>query len=639
MNSQQYIKQIRTLLALSKNEEAIRILAELSVEYPKDNFNNFAIQISSQFKRLKEANNLGTLSREDYSLEQNRITQAILEKLNELEKEPQAVNQSANVKKGRIIHNVPNKMSRGMEYVCTIRLAATDELLLRGFPLREESRLEEIDQLTDIMAVELIDESGGKMFEIRQINREQDQHIVGHSFTQWKFGVKPLLEGKGCLILTVLAVYEMPNGEKVRREIPYERIIEIEAYNENYYVENPTTRWEDTGMTLEELRSKRWLPLIGGWSSLSAASKAMLLVLAMSGIGFGVFSWLQPPKLQPVLKIHNQLLVSSVEIDGEIISDWTANSDSTELTLPIKLTTGKAYKFVVTGKNGSCEKQDTLHKNNAVISMDCIITPEKVSPVLSIDNALKVQTVKVYGVIINDWKANPDTTEITLPPMGVDSAYLFEVNGSNGKCTKRIILTKENPVIELPCKIAPTEYTLTIYTPFQNPILKAGNEVQNPLGESDYNRKSYTTRYRLQQGTYDLQVSNPNAKQVYICKADSINLNMDTSIRMDCSLPPPSTYSVTIKIRNQYRVRINIEDVWIELDGVRQNVVVTRQIESERINVELTATLSNVTRGRHRFQIKSWCRGRTISCDVQQNLITGNTSIEFTCPLGCAQIP
>lgn len=328
--------------------------------------------------------------------------------------------------------------------------------------------------------------------------------------------------------------------------------------------------WEPTNLIIEHKEKKNNLfPIIGGWPSLHAATKAIILALAISSIGYAINLTFRAEKIQPVLKIDHQLQVSAVEVDGKLISHWTASPDSTELTLPGKLATGEVYKFVVKGKNGSCAKQDTLRENNPLILLDCIIIPEKVSPVLLIDNALNVKNVKVDGVQINNWKSNADTTEIRLPLMEVDSSYFFEVEGSNGNCLISTILTKENTGIQLSCRMVIPEpqapsHTLTIYTPFKNPILRANKSRQNSLGESDCEDGSCVTHYKLQQGNYDLEVSNPDPKQPYICRIKSINLNREMQVRMDCSLLSEETYDVTIKVKNIDK-NISIDQAWVEI--------------------------------------------------------------------------
>jgi hypothetical protein len=535
MDTIQKIQEIRDLLAEGNLEEAVDAFMRFSQLHQQDNLSDYALHISSRFARLRSGQIKGTITAEEYNVEYSKLTQSISEKLKDVEKEFTVSRPASKIKKGKIIHNIPGQMSKGVRYTCTIRLAPEDELLLRGFPLRAESKVEDIDELTEIMSVELLDESGGEMFEIKPVNRSSEQVIVDHSFTQWKFNVTALAEGQGCLILTVYAVYKV-DGKTVQREIPYERVINVESYQEDFLIENPVTYWEDTGMTIEELRARNKFSILAGLAAMPAAAKAFLAVsLVVVSLVVG-YQFIKPDLIQPVLQLDGNVeTILAVRVNGEPIEGWTeqkSNSLISQITLPAVKAT-ELYEFEVVGARGTCKVRTTAHlSRETVIELPCQFIPveQELEPMFEEEAEEEIPEPEPEapepdpspGVVRERTPVSPPPTEVSPPP------------SSNRPVKVRIV------------------------TPFQNPLLYANNAAQKPLGASTAQNKRYVTEYEVSPGTYRLDVRAPGQASDTELRCNSIlsrSIHRDTELEFDC----PAYHKLTI--------RSNASSIKLELDG------------------------------------------------------------------------
>lgn len=531
MKTIQEINEIRNFLSQGELEEAVDAFVRFSQLHEHDNLSDYALLINSRFAKLRSEKIKGLISDEDYSVKYNRLTQAILEKLKDVEKEFTISRPYKEVKKGKIIHNIPGQMSKGVRYTCTIRLAPEDELLLRGFPLRAESKIEDIDELTEIMSVELLDESGGEMFEIRPVSKSSEQVIVDHSFTQWKFNVTALAEGRGCLILTVYAVYKV-DGKNVQREIPYERVIDVESFSEDFLIENPVTYWEDTGMTMEELRARNKFSILAGLAALPTLAKvavasSMAALLLVAG-----YLYLTPENIQPVLRLaNNPGAIQAIRMNGEPVREWAFSEDSTLITLPA-VNAAKLYEFEIEGLNGTCKVSTTAHlKKEAVITVPCqFIQNEQKS---------ETQVEEVQPIDSQSQEPTPEPTPEVTPEVTPGVTPEVEVKPEPRAPTNRLV-------------------KVGIKTPFRNPLLYVDNAAQKPLGTSKLVNKSYVTEYEVSPGTYNLIVRPPeqgNDSQLRCNSFQRIAIQRDTELEFDC----PVYHKLTI--------RTNAGNIQLALDG------------------------------------------------------------------------
>lgn len=128
------------------------------------------------------------------------------------------------VKKGSILHRIPDRMQLQEETKCIVRIALEEEVIIKNIDLDEEVVLKSI-RVSDIMQVELIDPSDEHPFTIKAIT-STEQFVEEDDYTEWVFFITPLKEGTFPLLLKV-AVIELIHGKERKREIVLEEKIQI----------------------------------------------------------------------------------------------------------------------------------------------------------------------------------------------------------------------------------------------------------------------------------------------------------------------------------------------------------------------------------------------------------------------------
>lgn len=189
-------------------------------------FNDF-IHLQSAYNKYKKDLLYGLVSQADNDLTVNRIRQALLHLIDQLE-EPDVKNESKDKKataqrKGKMLYQIPGSMVLEKESKCVIRVAPDDIVLterLSDTPYQTTSI-----RIADIMLVNLVDSSENGAFSIRAIN-EAEQFIDEHEFTQWMFFVKPVSLGAHSLLLKV-SVIELINGKERKRDIVFEEQVTV----------------------------------------------------------------------------------------------------------------------------------------------------------------------------------------------------------------------------------------------------------------------------------------------------------------------------------------------------------------------------------------------------------------------------
>ncbi len=159
---------------------------------------------------------------------------------NPLQKQPQT---KKTRKKGQVLYRIPSKMKKGMAHSCIIRIAPKDlpedlqKELLEGM---EGAKLEGIRRIDQLMKVELLDESNGGAFGIA-LRGKAEQAIVEDDYTEWKYEVTPLLEGKHLLILQVSITIIQAHGKEYQNVVVLQKEIQVVTENttQKAYWEKP----------------------------------------------------------------------------------------------------------------------------------------------------------------------------------------------------------------------------------------------------------------------------------------------------------------------------------------------------------------------------------------------------------------
>ena len=619
-----FLLNIRTYIAEGDIQKALDELKKMADQLNVSALMDEHATLSGQYSKSRGDYSRGIIEIKDLNLVINAINYKILDLLNRYNRgELMETIGSRGNNTGRIVHNIPSRMKPLEETFCSVRIAKDDETLLKGFPLSDISEPESL-AISRTMSVELVDPMGGEIFQIRRITPEAKQRIDQDSFTEWDFAITPLKQGKYTLWL-----YATTNVEGSKKALKFFKNIEISTEE----IEQGRT-WELTNMIVENTEKKNSnFPIIGSWPYLSAATKVIMLSLAITALGYAAYLLSRPQKMEPVLKIDNQLQVTSVEIDGKVITNWTSNADTTNIILP-EQEMGRTYSFVVKGKNGYCEKQFALSKDSLVIPMECIILPEKINPVLVIDNELKVQVITVDGLALNGWIANADTTEINLPLMEVGKKYVFEVVGSNGNCKKEVVLSKESVPITLQCDIDPTDSPTQLFDVklrvrkdvFGNFDLQ-GLRVWIEQLNIDLIPSSFGGDYvvfnasNLQIGAYLFKLNGFGYQAT--CPYIETTINSNVTLDFDCT--PADYFSVTLKVPKTAFPNGGFSQLRLRLDGILQNI----QPQLESAGKFAFFHLGQVKRGSRKFEVVNV--NSNFPCSLIEEVVDTAEILEFTC--------
>jgi len=129
-------------------------------------------------------------------------------------------------KTGFLLYKIPEEMQAQEETECTVRIAFDSTTIKQGVQT-EDVQMETI-RTSQKMAVELIDASSEKTFEIRNILGDDEQFIEEEDYTEWRFGVTPLVAGAYDLILKVMVIEEV-DGKERRKNLSFDRTIQIQT--------------------------------------------------------------------------------------------------------------------------------------------------------------------------------------------------------------------------------------------------------------------------------------------------------------------------------------------------------------------------------------------------------------------------
>ncbi len=171
------------------------------------------------------------ISNEDLQITYARIREDLMELIDQLSEADfenpeiqEDLVKGKKVKKGSILHRIPDQMQLNDETKCIVRIALDEESIIKNIDLDEEVVLKPI-RISDIMQVELIDPSDEHPFKINAIS-STEQFVEEDDYTEWVFFVTPIKEGRFPLLLKV-AVIELMHGKERKREIVLEESIEI----------------------------------------------------------------------------------------------------------------------------------------------------------------------------------------------------------------------------------------------------------------------------------------------------------------------------------------------------------------------------------------------------------------------------
>ena len=189
---------------------------------------NEVVLLESRYQAAHQALLRGTVDNKETTLEFNRIREALLLFIDELEEddfEEQDPTQSKpKPQRGNILYRIPDTMKVDQETKCLVRIAFSKEVLLEALTLEDADVIQSI-RVSEVMGVILIDPNENAPFKIRTFS-ETIQLIYKDDYTEWVFYVKPLQVGEFSLLLKV-SVVEIRDGKERKRDIVLEEKVVI----------------------------------------------------------------------------------------------------------------------------------------------------------------------------------------------------------------------------------------------------------------------------------------------------------------------------------------------------------------------------------------------------------------------------
>jgi Effector-associated domain 11 len=518
--TQEYILAIKQLIAESNPYDAIDLLAEMAEKFQIPKITNEIPILRSRLKDLMKLTVRGIASPEEAIRLQNGLVSNIMQVLTDYESGRLLDPIGASRQNGRIVHNIPPRMTLQEEMYCSVRIAKDDMTLLKDFELPEVNKPENVE-MSKTMEVTLVDPSGGTAFAIRMISPKAVQEIVGHTFTEWDFGITPLKNGRQLMIMYAHFIDKL-DGEETRRTISFKKAIEITTEP----VEVAYKTWEPTDIVID-----------------GSLDKAKSGIKPEGTTNMPIpedFHIRQSQGTQNMPKPQNQHIPKSEETENRPKPHGADTSSKSIKTLVLLLTAGAVFAGLAYWVKSIFD--DKTPKNQEKPTSTIQSTQSNlVQPILVLEKSFPIETIEISGKAALNWTYNQDSTEINLPEQAIGT-YFFNVKGRRGSCTQTFKLTKDNNRVIMSCKLSETiniptntpkpqsrKFSLNILTTFRLPIIKIdGNivAVDKTVSIGNIIRSVVT----VQEGSHQILATDQNGMN--ICNQKTMDVN-DNNLTVD----------------------------------------------------------------------------------------------------------
>ncbi|MCR9286352.1 MAG: energy transducer TonB [Bacteroidetes bacterium] len=184
------------------------------------------ILLITGYNRIKEDKIKGTLSFDEENRELNKLTDRILNFLNQIsakDYEKPNKEESSDPRIGKVKYSIPQKMQMNEETECAVWIAFDEATILKEVG-ETEGDIKDI-RVSKVMGVELICHGKGDAFKIETYD-DSEQIIEKDLATSWAFYVTPLKSGKHPLILKISVIIAV-DGEKINKTKVLREIVQI----------------------------------------------------------------------------------------------------------------------------------------------------------------------------------------------------------------------------------------------------------------------------------------------------------------------------------------------------------------------------------------------------------------------------
>ena len=221
----------REIQALIEANELPRAINALKAFLPEESAQYQAvIQLENHFNSTNVRRIRGLATDEELQLTYENLRKDLLKLVISLQNSAlhnttdTALSTDGRATRGHVLYQVPGTMQLQKESKCIIRVAFSDEVIVKNITLTAETQIKDI-RVSDLMCVDLLDTNQSETFSIRTFN-QKEQFVDKDDYTEWQFFVKPLKEGVFPLTIKV-TVIETLRGREACREIVLEEQIQI----------------------------------------------------------------------------------------------------------------------------------------------------------------------------------------------------------------------------------------------------------------------------------------------------------------------------------------------------------------------------------------------------------------------------
>jgi len=635
MDQSVFIERIQRWLAIGEIEEALKELRQLGEKLGFDFAVKGAITLSGSYNSLKDSMAQGRLSPVEFKQERDGIQESVQHLLDKIRSAPPAPPLRSPREKGRLVHNIPARMSRGIITGCIVRIAKDDQTLLQNFPLPEDNKPEDIS-ISATMSVELLNPSGEQVFEISTIS-SRVQTIGNDDYTQWIFDVKPLREGSFLLILKVCIV-EMVEGVERSKDIVLERPVDIVSEGQHGYVSTASLVWTSTPITYHysNRRAKIW-PL-GAFVSAHAHTISLTMGILAAGITlFLLVKSLVPstplPQLQQaVLQMDTSVSKPIVRLNSKRIKGWKVNRDTTEITLP-PLPAG-TYLVEVEGANAICRDSIRLTSSSTRFRLPCsfiqLPSAQPDSSLITLITPFDRPNVKVDDDSLDNISSQPaGRNQYSTTVQVRNGLHTFKVSDPDNRfdCTKTNfrIEIQGDTMLQWQCKPVIKRFTVRLTVPeptagrnYKSLKIKMDNRILEIEPEPLTSNGAVFILRDIPAGRHQFSIGGLSTG--YICNALTKNIKRNSTIQFNCAYSEGLTVILSVPVSINFSDE-NIKNLRIQMDDVTLSQVFGKRVNNFKKTTEIVFTIQNVPRGMHRFQVTGlarpyYCDELTLGVDV-----------------------
>lgn len=211
-------RHIRFLLGKNRIDECLAILHDFFTAIPDKSGLNDVIALQARFYGLSQAIARGTISETEAGIQRGQICNSILLMLDAIAPDVSPPSPSKPIRKGKLLHNIPDSMKIGEVKECRIRIATTEKQVRKNFSSAAHIETIALERIGERMEIRLV-AADSDAFIIKRQNKHARQLIESDAHTEWVFDVIPIKTGKQKLFLKVDIIVEEKTGKAYRDEV------------------------------------------------------------------------------------------------------------------------------------------------------------------------------------------------------------------------------------------------------------------------------------------------------------------------------------------------------------------------------------------------------------------------------------